>query len=145
MKHVVLYRFDYLGPEILGHLFVLEKNPRGGSRLVFECKTLELKWANNKNNISAFPAGYYNLVLEYSNKFKMDLWELKGVPGRSEGKIHWGSFYRDYQGCIGVGDLHTNFDSDGYPDLRNSKTTLERFHKAMGSQKVSTIHIIGKS
>jgi hypothetical protein len=143
MKKVVLYRNTYLNPEILGHLMVFDEKPDGSSTLIFECKTLELGYKNNQKSISSVPAGFYELKFEYSPKFNRRLWELKGVPNRSEAKIHPANFYKDLNGCIGLGDLHVNVNNDGILDLRNSKSTLKRFHKAMDEQEFSSIRIIG--
>jgi len=129
MKKVVIYRNNYLGPEILGHLLVFEDNSIGGSRLIFECKTLELEWKNNDNNLSCVPTGFYNLVFEKSAKFNRYLWELKGVPNRTEAKIHVANYYTQIQGCIAVGDMHTQINADNIPDVRNSTATLKIKHQ----------------
>ena len=138
MKRIVIYRNISYNQEILGNLFVFE-----GTRLLFKCKTLELAYRDNARNISAVPEGLYQIVLEYSPKFKQKLWELKNVPNRSEIKIHVANFYRDLNGCIAVGDMHTNIDQDPYPDVRNSRLTLNRLHRAMGNDVEAQIHIIG--
>lgn len=145
MKKLLLYRNNYVGPEILGHLMVFEDNHDGGSKLIFDCKTLELEWKNNQSNISCVPSGFYNIELEWSQKFNMKLWELKGVPGRSEAKIHVANYYHQIQGCIAVGDMHIKLNSDSYLDVRNSKNTLKRLHEKMGQTTKSTIRIIGKT
>ena len=145
MKKMVLYRNNYLGPEILGHLMVFEDMENGGSKMIFECKTVELEWKNNQNNISCIPTGYYTLKYEWSNKFNQKLWELKGVPGRSEAKIHVANFYTQIQGCIAVGDMHIHLNSDPYPDVRNSRNTLNRLHDAMGDATESTIQVVGRT
>jgi len=145
MKKIVLYRNNYLGPEILGHLMVFEENSFGGSRMLFECKTLELEWKNNARNISCLPAGFFTIKWEHSARFNRNLWELKGVPGRSEAKIHVANYYTQIQGCIGVGDMHTHINGDAIPDVRNSSVTLNRLHEVMHPQVESTIRIIGKS
>lgn len=142
---MVLYRNNYIGPEILGHLLVFEDLPSGGSKLIFDCKTLELEWKNNARNVSCVPAGFYNIELETSNRFNRHLWELKGVPGRSEAKIHVANYYTQIQGCIAVGDMHTKINSDGFLDIRNSANTLSRLHNIMNSQSKSTIRIVGKT
>ena len=144
-KEVLLYRNNYLGPEILGHLMVFENTPAGGSRMIFECKTLELEWKNNANNVSCVPTGFYNLKFEHSAKFNRKLWELKGVPGRSEAKIHVANFFTQIQGCIAVGDMHSHINDDGVPDVRNSSNTLNRFHEVMNPDIASTIKIVGKT
>ena len=145
MKEIVLYRNNYVQNQILGHLMVVENLPSKASRLIFECKTLELDWNNNEKNISATPTGYYNLRYEYSGRFKRKLWELKGVPNRSECKIHVANFSSQLQGCIGVGDMFTHLNGDSHLDLRNSSNTLNRLHEIMKNQTESTIRIFGKN
>ena len=144
-KSIVLYRHNYLDPEILGHLIVVETSENGASRIIFKCNTLELSYKNNKRNISAVPAGFYKMVFEYSPKFKRKLWELKSVPGRSEAKIHQANYFRQLNGCVAVGDMFLNIDNDRFLDLRNSLPTLERFHTAMEGVVESTIRIVGKA
>ena len=145
MKKIILYRNNYLDPEILGHLMVFEDNSFRGSRLLFECKTLELKWKNNARNVSCLPTGFFTIKWEHSARFNRNLWELKGVPGRSEAKIHVANYYTQIQGCIAVGDMHTYINRDAIPDVRNSSSTLNRLHEVMHPQVESTIRIIGKS
>lgn len=145
MKRVVIYRNNYLDNQILGHLFVIEEDSDGGSRVIFECKTLELAWKNNQRHISCVTAGFYNLVYEWSPKFQRNLWEIKGTPERSEAKIHVANFYTELNGCIAVGDMHLYINDDDFLDVRNSSNTLERFHRAMGSDTKATIHIVGKA
>lgn len=145
MKKVLLYRNNYLGPEILGHLMVFEDMTNGGSKLIFDCKTIELEWQNNERNVSCIPSGFYNLKFEWSPRFNQNLWELKGVPGRSEAKIHVANYYTQLQGCIAVGDLHIHINDDAYPDVRNSRNTLNRLHAAMAPDTEATIRVIGKT
>lgn len=143
MKKMLLYRNKYLGPEILGHLMVFEEDANGGSRLIFEAKTLELEWKDNARNISCLPAGFYEIKYEYSNKFEMNLWEIYGVPNRSEAKIHKANYYTELQGCIAIGSQHKNLNGDGLPDLSRSAEKLASFHEAMEGDTLSTIRIIG--
>lgn len=124
--------------QILGTLMVLDEK---GS-VVFSCKTVELAWKENKRNASCVASGQYPLVLEWSPRFGMLLWELKEVPGRSEAKIHTSNYYWQLNGCIAPGDMHIRIDGDEYPDVRNSRKTLERFHASMGEETASTITII---
>jgi len=145
MKKIILYRNHYKGPTILGNLIVIEEFTSGGSRIIFDCKTIELAWKNNDTNISCVPTGFYVLNFEPSNKFNRDLWELKGVPNRIEAKIHVANYFTEIEGCIGVGDLHIDMNSDGIPDVRNSADTLNRLHDIMSTQSESTIHIIGRA
>lgn len=119
-----------------GYLSVM----RGKVQLARVC-SIELPWRDNLNGVSCVPADSYEIVLEWSPAFKMHLWELKGVPGRSETKIHAVNFVKDLRGCIGPGEAFKDLDKDGVYDLVSSKKALSTIHAAMGSTKRSLIHI----
>ncbi|MGH9967986.1 MAG: DUF5675 family protein [Pyrinomonadaceae bacterium] len=68
----------------------------------FECYTLELPIRDGKPG-TAIPAGTYELRLDPSPRFLMDMPELFGIPGRSTILIHWGNTAADTEGCILVG------------------------------------------
>lgn len=126
--HIILKRHTFLEKETLGTLLVI--NERG--KCVFDCCTIELAYRDNKKGISSVPEGTYPLVLEYSPRFNTLLWELKKVPDRSEVKIHVANYYRQLEGCIAVGDMFIHLDDDEFPDLRNSRITLNRLHEVLG-------------
>ena len=67
-------------------------------------KTVELPWKDNHPGTSCVPAGRYWTVREYSPAFKRDLFELKGVPDRSECKIHPANVPHELKGCIALGE-----------------------------------------
>lgn len=99
----------------------------------FKCKTVERPWLNNKKLVSCIPIGTYTAKWEYSPKFKMHLWELKGVPGRDETKFHAANTYMDLEGCIGVGDA---FGVSGTTwAVLNSRATLEKFHEVLKDEQ----------
>jgi len=99
---------------------------------LFTAVALERGWQDNKKNISCIPGNYsYILVYEYSNKFKMHLWEIKGVYNRSEAKFHVANYWRDLNGCIALGEFFTDIDNDGYKDVTSSGDTMEKFHKIL--------------
>lgn len=67
------------------------------------CKTLELPYKNNQNDISSIPAGQYKGILRYD---KDDKWriQLSDVPGREAVQIHIGTVPKNTTGCILVGE-----------------------------------------
>jgi len=136
MKDIHLVRSIYEEKQTLGNLFVMD-----GTSILFQCKTLELPWKENQQNISCVPPGSYPILFEYSPAFQMNLWELKEVPNRSEIKIHQANYFNQLRGCIAIGDKHIFINNDQFKDLRNSRRTLERFHEAMGTQSMSYIYI----
>ena len=107
---------------------------------LFASVTLERGWQNNKQNISCIPSGVYEVVLEYSPRFKMDLWEIKNVPNRSECKFHASNYWYQLNGCIAPGRRPKYLNSDKYLDVTDSKNTLKDFHKALkGCKKAMLI------
>ena len=137
-RRVVLIRNVSEDRQELGNLYVYD----GNGKELFRCKTLERGWLNNRQNESCVPPGKYPIELEWSPRFKMNLWELKDVPNRSECKIHVSNFWKQLNGCIAPGDMHIDLNGDQYRDVRNSRKTLDRLHSAMGSAKSSTMYIV---
>lgn len=133
-----LKRSTYLPDRVLGWLTV-----RQGPIQLFRCASLELPWSMNANRISCVPAGLYVIELEYSDKFKSELWELKGVPGRSEVKIHGANYPSELLGCIAPGLFHSDINKDGKLDVTSSRLARERLHEALGDIRSTTISIEG--
>lgn len=136
MKEIHLIRSTFDKKQTLGNLFVVE-----GTKILFQCKTLELPWLNNARGKSCIPPGSYPIELEYSPAFKRKLWELKNVPQRSEIKIHQANFFNQLRGCIALGDKHVFINGDEFKDLRNSRKTVNRFHEALGMSSKTWIHV----
>ncbi len=70
----------------------------------FECFTLEdvvrpVKLAG----VTAIPAGHYEVVVTYSERFKRPMPLLLKVPDFDGVRIHWGNTDKDTEGCILVG------------------------------------------
>lgn len=98
---------------------------------LFSSLTLERGWRNNEIGKSCLPMGKYPLVLEFSNKFGMDLWEIKDTFPRTECKFHAASFWSDLNGCISLGTMYSRINKDGYFDLSDSAFMMRRFHKVL--------------
>jgi hypothetical protein len=138
MKKVVLQRLWQDKNQATGVLTVVDSI----GQPIFICLCIERGDRNNKRNVSNVPAGIYPLVLEYSPRFKRDLFELKEVPNRSECKIHASNFWTQLNGCIAPGLKLKDMNRDGYYDVTNSKNSLEEFHTALNGIKKTTIQII---
>lgn len=93
------------------------------------CCTLELPWKGNQHDISCIPEGKYKCISYTSPKNGREVWMLQNVPGRSNIEIHNGSFLTDTEGCIIVGDKHTEYK--GLPLTNNSKQTLSKIKATM--------------
>ena len=98
---------------------------------IFSALSLERGWRENKKNVSCVPLGSYDVVLEYSPRFDMHLWELKDVQDRSECKFHSANFWYQLNGCIALGNRLADINNDGYNDVLSSKQTMKAFHKAL--------------
>lgn len=128
MKPLIkLHRYNQDENQSLSTTVVLDQD----NNPLFSSITLERGWRDNKSNVSCIPAGIYDVVLEYSPKFNMDLWEIKGVPNRSECKFHAANYWHELNGCIAPGRRVKNLNSDRYLDVTDSKNTLKDFHNAL--------------
>lgn len=110
---------------------------------VFVCPCIERGWRDNQRNVSSIPEGVYKIVLEWSPRFQMNLWEIKGVPGRSECKIHASNYWHQLNGCIAPGAYLKDLNNDGYQDVAASRRTLNDFHRVMSGLTETEIMIIG--
>jgi hypothetical protein len=92
-----LVRTDFTENSTIGKLFIDD---------VFECFTLEDRIQPVGEKIpgkTAIPAGSYEVVLTFSNRFKKLLPLLLHVPGFEGIRIHPGNTDKDTEGCILVG------------------------------------------
>ena len=137
MRWIEVERFAYTPFGTFGRLQVVDEGPM--LNVPFECFTVEPPWLGNAVGKSCVPIGTYPLVLEYSPRFKRELWELKKVPGRSESKLHPANLASELDGCIAPG-LRLGAILDKWCVLA-SAVALERIHAALAEQKTSYINI----
>ena len=121
---IEIFRLEYEEKQTLGELAIFD----GYETEVFSALTLERSDNNNERMTSCIPSGTYNCKLEYSNKFKKDLWEIKGVENRSECKFHSANYWHDLNGCIALGNKYIDINKDGFRDVLSSKKTMKKFH-----------------
>ena len=137
MKEVIVIR-DYMDNEqTLGRLYVRDEQ----GCIIFQCESLERAYKDNKKRVSSIPEGTYPLMLEWSNRFKKDLWEIYNVPNRSECKIHSANYWFQLNGCIALGINRKDINNDGYADVTSSRKAMAEFHKAMQGERVSSIKV----
>ena len=108
---------------------------------IFSGLSLERGWRDNRPNISCIPLGTYRVVLEWSPRFKTDLWEIKGVEGRSECKFHSANYWYQLNGCIALGRTMADINKDGYNDITSSRSTMNAFHKALNGETEAMLQI----
>jgi hypothetical protein len=106
---------------------------------IFTSKTIERGDNDNRARISCIPNGFYDIVLEWSDRFKENLWEIKGVKNRSECKFHAANYSRQLNGCIALGEEVKDIDGDGNKDVTNSKRTMALFHLALNGHNKATL------
>lgn len=139
MKHLFIFRTKNRDlNQTLGLAKVIDDN----GITLFASKCLERGWANNLRRVSCIPTGTYDMVLEYSDRFKKELWEIKGVPNRSECKVHAANFWHQLNGCIALGTGLADIDGDGKLDITSSRNAMKSFHASMGNDKKAKITII---
>lgn len=135
------------------HRFWQDENQTSGTCVVLDAEgfptfsslSLERGWKNNENNISCIPIGTYEIKLEYSNRFRQDLWEIKGVPNRAECKFHASNYWYQLNGCIALGLRSKLINIDKYRDITNSKDSIDAFHMALKPDQTALLIITGES
>ena len=136
MKTVCILRDEVSSIQCLGALVIIEKG-----RVLYQSHVLERGWNDNKKNVSCVPEGIYDLKLEHSPKFKMDLWEAYGVPGRTECKFHAANFWDNLNGCFSPGEARFNIGHDKERDMIYSMEMLILFMDAMGKDTTAKLII----
>ena len=127
MKTVILRQIDFRIDGIFGEFMTEE--------LVEICKTLEHGYENSRGEIvSKIKPGVYICKLEWSDRFKMKLYELKDVPGHQEIKIHAANIDDQLEGCVAPG-LNYGEWTDGSRCVTQSKKALKKFMEAMGGDE----------
>jgi len=137
--YLQIYIRENLNRQRLGELYIIDEIT---DRTLFQCRTLELPYIDNKKNISSVPLGKVKCKLEYSNRFKKHLWELKDVPNRSECKFHSANYFHQLNGCIALGDSFADIDGDGWRDVLNSTETMVKFHNILKDLKEIDLYIV---
>jgi len=120
----ILDRQLYEDKQTLGVLQLLDDH----GCIVFQAKTLELPWKNNKFQISCIPKGTYNVVPRRSAKYG-NHFHVTDVKNRTYILIHGGNYHFQIKGCILIGQGHKDINGDGYRDVTSSKYTLKLLKK----------------
>lgn len=117
--------------------------------VLFQFKTLELPWKNNKRNVSCIPEETYQAEIRFSNKYGRHI-HIKDVEGRSLILIHWGNYAGsvnpktgtpDIRGCVLTGSGYKDITGDGIDEILNSKTTFKKMMSIMPDR--ITVEICG--
>jgi hypothetical protein len=93
---------------------------------VFDFKTLELPWKNNRRMESCIPAGEYLVQkMPPTAKRKYEYFYVLNVPGRDSILWHPGNYTSQILGCCLPGEAHTDMNKDGIIDITNTTATLK--------------------
>lgn len=124
-----------LPTETLGTLNVLQ-----GSKIIFTCKTMELPWLDNKNNLSCIPADEYELTKEATSpKHDYPHMRVSNVPKRKGILFHKITYVKDLLGCVGIGGKFFDINKDGVPDVIESGKTLQALYDILPDKCKLTI------
>jgi len=138
-KRIVTVLRDYVGKKQSTGIIIVQDET---GKVLFTCQSLERGWVSNTRNVSCIPAGKYDLRFEFSPKFNTNLWEIYGVPNRSECKFHAANFWHQLNGCIAPGVTQKDLDNDNLVDNVQSRNALDGFHEAMEGFTKADIRII---
>ncbi|WP_172918272.1 DUF5675 family protein [Capnocytophaga canis] len=141
MKRIILTRKVQNLNHTLSTLHVEDEQ----GNILFSCVALERGWQNNKRNVSCVPAGVYRCVFEFSPKFNRKLWELKGVPNRSECKFHPANYWHQLEGCIALGYAYKPNAFDDYGTLMHSSNAINDFHRILKNDLVCNLYVFTAS
>jgi hypothetical protein len=102
---------------------------------VSHCFTLEDMVRPKKiKSITAIPSGKYEVVITYSNRFKVQMPLLLNVPNFEGVRIHSGNYSKDTDGCILVGSTKA-VDFIGNSKAQYAKL-LSILKKAISKEKI---------
>jgi hypothetical protein len=135
MIELKLKRKRHSDKQVIGVMNVYKDN-----LFVFSLATLELCWDNNRTTESCILPDFY-IVEHYSSNKYPNAFILKDVKGRTLILIHNGNYYTNTEGCILVGLTHKDINADGYIDVSQSKTALNKLIALCDGEETISIKI----
>ena len=122
----------YLTHQTPGILNVFDEDSK-----IFECKSLELPWLDNKPNKSCIFEGVYVVKKIIRPNGKPGL-HITDVLGRSAILIHIGNFAAgekvDIEGCVLVGFYFIDMNHDGYLDIADSTKAFNALYSLLPNE-----------
>lgn len=109
----------------VAHHFCLEDTDRG-----FDSAQPDEISKEKIHGRTAIPAGRYQVVITYSNRFRKKLPLLLDVPGFAGIRIHSGNRHVDTEGCLLPGMTYWKDGADYV--VGTSRTACERLQSAIG-------------
>lgn len=105
------------------------------------CRTLELPWKHNQPQVSCIPAGTYKCFRRYSGHFNCEVFEIGGVPGRSDVLLHPANYTSELRGCVALGTSFADLNGDGVQDLAQSREAFDAFMERMRGVETFSLSI----
>ena len=102
---------------------------------IFECCTLELPYLENETNISCIPIGVYELEV-YDSPSKGIVYLFRNTIDRNYVEIHVGNRYDQIEGCVLIGSDYFDLNNDGYKDVVDSRSTLNKLLQSTNREKI---------
>jgi hypothetical protein len=133
MLKAFLTRLSDNGKQTLGVLRIYDDTDK-----VFECKTLEPAWLNNKPRVSCIPIGNYTVSFRQSPKFG-SCYIINHTSPREFVLFHAGNFRSNTEGCICVGRDFGDLNMDGTPDLVSSRVTMDLMLQVVGERDFALV------
>lgn len=95
MMNLILKRLVFTNESTIGQFYIGDQ---------FECFCLEDTVRDHKvKGKTAIPSGTYEVIINFSNRFKRPMPLLLDVPGFSGIRIHCGNTAKDTDGCLLLG------------------------------------------
>lgn len=133
--HHIFVGRTYTDNQTMGDAIVLNEL----EKVIFEFKTIELKWLENKRRLSCIPEDTYRVEKHVSPKFGNCFW-IKDVKNRTAILIHKGNYagslnpkngHSDTLGCILIGRRFADIDGDNIKDVVLSTPVMNELLEIM--------------
>jgi hypothetical protein len=111
----------------------------------FFCFTLEEPWRDlnldgvGDRGVSCIPAGTYQVFRRWSASRRREVFEVRGVPGRTAILIHSGNTVADTEGCILIGQREGVLEQE--PAVLMSKIAVEALMRRFEKVNIFTLTV----
>lgn len=134
LKNIAMIQRIYEGNQTRGEMIAY--NTSGN---IFQSKTIERGWKENKSNISCIPKGEYMVHWTYSPAFQKMTYEVRDVEGRSGIRFHASNYASLLNGCIALGKDFADLNKDGLLDVTSSVATVTEFENLFKQEPFTLI------
>lgn len=126
MKKLILFR-TYSPTVTLGQTACFDES----GKQLWESKSLELPWKDNKQEESCIPEGIYTCKWTFSNSKQKWTFQIMDVRGRSGVRIHIANYTSQLKGCVAPCTAHSDMNHDGVIDGTSSGNALKLLEDTM--------------